>query len=258
MFFFNIEKLGVPVAKVIGGKLDNKIIYLSDKREERNNCLLPFEKLDLTEGSIFQLLPEVNTDRNLTYLSGSEGSGKSYFISMLLKEMKKNKKFKDKPIFLFSEKNKDEQLDKYNISRINIGDNLIEDPLTHDDFADCIVIFDDIDAISDKTIKKAVHDLAKKLIHIGRDLHIDVFITNHNATDGLDTKHIIASAHNVVYFPFGNTERSIKYLAGTYCGLSDQQIKNIKKSGTRWCVIHKHYPNWVLTEKSLYFPNSEE
>jgi ABC-type dipeptide/oligopeptide/nickel transport system ATPase component len=65
---------------------DNKSIqniYLYDKIDKNE---IGFEDLNLSEGFQFQIIPDMNKEREILYIAGSSGSGKSYFCKEYLKE----------------------------------------------------------------------------------------------------------------------------------------------------------------------------
>ena len=77
------------------------------------------------------------------------------------------KAFKDRPIYLFSEKESDDVLDNISgIKRVKMDEHLISDPLDLKDFYDkpCCVVFDDIDSL-EKKLKNAVYLLLNKLFY---------------------------------------------------------------------------------------------
>ena len=96
------------------------------------------------------MLPDVNTERTIIYISGPSGSGKSYFSKLYLKEFKK--KFKTSSIYIISSLMEDESLDDIpNLKRVKIDESLYEDTIDMSDFEpNDIILFDDIDVISDK------------------------------------------------------------------------------------------------------------
>ena len=99
-----------------------------------------------------------------------------------------------------------------------------------EEFEDSVVIFDDIDVISDKKIREAVYNILNKVLEIGRHFKITALVTNHLPTNGKDTRRILNEAHQVIYFPHSASGR-IKYLLIDYLGL-DKKWFSIFESRT--------------------------
>lgn len=60
----------------------------------------------------------------------------------------------------------------------------------------------------------------------------------------------------VVYFPFGAT-RNTHYMLENYVGISKEDMKKIKATKSRWCVVMKSYPQAIVTEKDIWTVASE-
>ena len=198
------------------------------------------------------MLPDSNTERTIIYISGPSGSGKSYFSKLYLKEFKKNKKFKKSPIYIISSLTEDESLDDIpNLKRIKIDESMYEDPIDITDFEpNDVVVFDDIDVISDKKIRESIYKLLNKVLEIGRHYRINCIITNHLPSNGVDTRRILNECHQIVYFPQSSNHK-IRYVLENYIGLSGKQVKYIKNLNTRWAVIYKNFPQLYLTQHEV-------
>ena len=106
----------------------------------------------------------------LTIIRGVSGSGKSTYTRKYLEQYKK--KFKSRPIYLFSSLPSDESLDKVGPKRIKLDETLHTDPIKVDELSESICIFDDIDVISEKKVREAVYDILNQVLEIGRHYKI--------------------------------------------------------------------------------------
>jgi len=244
----NFDKVGRPLAKIEGGTLAGKLVSVAPAEEEGQKRT--YKHVELPEGSKFQLVPNTTKEREIIYITGLSGSGKSTFTSNYIKEYKK--KFKNGDIFLFSALSEDEVLDKHGVKRIKLSAALITDKLTSADFEDALVIFDDIDVISDKKIREAVIATLNSVLEVGRHFKTYCIITNHLPTAGKDTRRVLNEAHEIVYFPHSGSMKGINYLLKEYIGFDNKEIKAIKKLKTRWCCIFKNYPQLAMTERNLW------
>ena len=219
--------------------------------DNKKHNIPTFKELKLTKGTFKMAVNDTDISH---YIAGSPGCGKSYVTCKYAQEYKK--KFPDNKIFLFSEKNSDETLDKCaGIKRIKLDDSIIEDPIPWEEFHDSLVIFDDIDAITDKPMKKALELLSKKILNLGRDRNIYIIITHHDLIDGHDTKSILRSAKTITYFPYCTADINSLYLAKNYGNCNKRDVEKIKQTGTRWATIFRSYPPIILTEKEIWQPN---
>lgn len=244
----NVEKLGKPLAVIEGkGYLDGKQIWVatgSDKPKEG------FPRLDLPEEFHFQQIPNTQSEREILYLTGASGSGKSTYIRKYCEKFKKA--YPDRKIYLFSSLGEDESLDAVKPLRVKMDESLYENPIKPTDVENSLVIFDDQDCIADKKIRTAVLDLANQILEIGRHHKISACFVSHLPTDKGNTRRILNEAHAIIYFPHSGSLRGQRYLLESYVGLDIKDITAIKKMDTRWCCIFKNYPTVCMTEKKIW------
>jgi len=249
----NLNKVGRPLAKIGGGKYNGQIVSVSDQfaskeGEESDGLIREFRKLKIANDSKFQHIPDTTNERSILYITGPSGSGKSTYTRKYLQEY--TKKFKDRPIYLFSSLPKDESLDAVKPKRIRMDASLHEDPIKIEELAQSVCIFDDIDVITDKKIRQAVYDILNQCLEIGRHYKVDTIITNHLPTGGKDTRRVLNEAHAITYFPH-SAGGKIKYMLEEYVGLDRKQIAYIKRQKSRWATIFKNYPMTYLLEHEV-------
>jgi len=254
----NLDKIGRFLAKVEGGRYDRKIISVSSEvkgRGKADNYTRPFSRLHLDGDSKFQQVPCPDTERQILYITGASGSGKSTYTKNYIKQYKKM--YPKRPIYLFSALKEDESLDEVNPQRILIDDTIVEQPLLAEDFKDSCVIFDDTDCISHKKQRDAVNNILSEILETGRHFNTTCILTFHLATGGKDTRRILNEAHSVIYFPHSGSNVGLKRLLQDYLGLDKKTMKQIKDSKSRWACIHRGYPNVIMTEKDVWLPSCD-
>lgn len=251
---FNFEKLGKQLAVIDGGKLGGKIVSIATNEGEQP--VKSFIEIPLKDGK-YQQIPNPKTEREILYIVGPSGSGKSYYTKEYVTQWKKQHKKGE--VFLFSALKEDETLDKLKPApkRIIIDDRLVSEPIPVEEFKDCCVIFDDCDTISNKAHREAVYHILNNILEVGRHHKITCIVTNHLPTAGKDTRRIINESHSVTYFPQSGSAGQMKRLLIDYLGLENSVLKRIRKSNTRWCTIFKNYPVCIMTERWLFSLNSE-
>ena len=108
MLTFEQSKSVKPLCKIIGGKYNNKVISI-DPNINDADYVTTLKKLEIGNSSKLQMIPDTNHERDVYYITGPSGSGKSYFVRMYCEQYKK--KFKNNEIYLFSNLKEDVSLD---------------------------------------------------------------------------------------------------------------------------------------------------
>ena len=113
-----------------------------------------FRHLGIPSDAKLQLIPNEKTERDILYITGPSGSGKSTFVREYIEQYKKV--LKDREVYLFSSLPDDPSLDDIEPKRIRLDSSIYEDPVSMEEFANSVVIFDDVDVLSNKQIRNAV------------------------------------------------------------------------------------------------------
>jgi hypothetical protein len=252
----NFDRIGRFLCKVDGGHYNNKIVSVSSSLvDEKDEYTKPFTKLTLQDGK-FQQIPDPESERQILYITGASGSGKSTYTANYIKHYKKM--FPKNEIYCFSALKEDESLDVVKPKRIMIDNTIWESPIQVDEFKDSLVVLDDIDVISDKKQREAVYNIMNQILETGRHFKITCIITNHLPTGGKDTRRVLNECHSVTYFPHSGTARGLKYLLTEYLGVDKYQMKKIKDLKSRWATVFKNYPTVMMTEKDIWLSANDD
>jgi hypothetical protein len=240
------EDEGRILAKITDGKFKNKLIYVVSETDDVGKS---FSKLELKEGE-FQHMPDPNTERQILYITGASGSGKSTYTARYAKIYKQL--FKNNPIYVFSALKDDESLDVIKPKRFKISkETLLDDPILIDDLKESLCIFDDIDVISDKDLKTEVYNILNQILEVGRHWKISCIITNHLPSNGTYTRRILNECHSVTYFPHSGNNGKIKKFLLDQIGLDKADFIKNKNAKSRWATIFKNYPMVNMTQKEI-------
>ena len=251
----NLDDVGKALAKIENeGKLKNKVVSIANDDEE-DECKKTFRKLELKDQK-FQQMPDKKMNRQILYITGASGSGKSTYIANYCKQYKKV--FPQNEIYVFSSLNEDESLDACKPKRIKIDERMVTDPLTVDDFKDSMVIFDDIDVIGNKQLRESVYQILNALLETGRHTMSSICISNHLPTAGKDTRRVLNECHSVIWFPHSGSGVGMRRLLIDYLGLDKDLISKLKKMKTRWACLMKNYPQIIMTERSIFLVADED
>ena len=213
--------------------------------------------LDANTDDKFQIVPNINTEREVIFISGSSGSGKSFFIKQYIKEYKrvhpKNK------IWLISVLD-DNEFSKYGCKKIDVIKLVQVMPEIKDlmkDLANSLIIFDDSDSFKDKSIKGFVWGLLDNIAQTGRHFNISMCVSSHVLSNYSQTKLILLESHRVVVF-MNNYNLKMKMFLETYCNLDKNVINKLKNVKSRWICINKSYPISWISEKQMEIVNNND
>ena len=235
------QKKGLTPEQLVGETALGKKLYeriLADAAKSTT--------IDLPDDSQFQILPSPDPKkREVFYIAGASGSGKSYMAKGLAECYKKL--FPDREVYLVSKLGDDSTLDALSfLKRVNIQ-SFIDDYPELDEFENCMVIFDDYDTFTgpaEKVITKLIDDLAT----MGRHTNTTMLCLSHYLTNYKKTRLILNEATHIVVYPMATSFHALTYLLKTHVGMTRDDIHDLKKMG-RWVCIYKHYPQWLVASQ---------
>ena len=245
----NFEHVGEPLAIIQSKNAKPKVIYVSENKSGEVHH--SFNSLKLEGNDTFQPIPNTKKERAVQYVTGSSGSGKSYYCAAYCNEFKRI--FPKRDIYLISSLSDDSSIDRMkDLKRIKLNDEFLKTELTSEDSKNTLVIFDDTDCLTNKPIELKVNALLNNLLETGRHTNCYVTYTSHLPCAGNDTKRILNESNTLTFFPASLGGRSLKYLLESYLGLDKAQIQRVKALKSRWVTVVKSYPQIVISEKEIY------
>jgi hypothetical protein len=199
--------------------------------------------VDLPDDGQFQLVPSPDpTKREVFYIAGASGSGKSYIARGIADCYKKL--FPDRGIYLISKLEEDSTLDALpDLKRIKIQ-SLIDDYPALEEFENCLVIFDDYDTFTGNA-EKVIHKLIDDLATMGRHTCTTMLCLSHYLTNYKKTRLLLNEATHIIVYPMATSFHALSYLLKTHIGMTKDDVRDLKKMG-RWVCVYKHYPQWLL------------
>jgi len=225
-------------------KEEIKSLYnkIANKEKADKSIILPSD-------SSFQLIPSNDPNkRQVYYIAGASGSGKSYIARGLAEYYKKF--FPDREIYLISKLDYDETLDSMKIGkpkRINVQ-TLIDDPIDMKELTDSLIIFDDYDCFEGNT-GKIVQQLIDDIAITGRHTNTSMLCLTHYISNYKKTRLLLNECQYMVLYPQATSYHQLCYLLKNHIGLSKQDCLELKKLG-RWICIAKNYPQYLISEHS--------
>eukprot|EP01080_Neovahlkampfia_damariscottae_P008466 gene8466-288_t len=194
------------------------------------------------------------------YVAGPAGSGKSVMCGKIIAEYARNRP--DKNIYVFSDVNEDEALDKYNPIRVLLNQEVADNPITINDIPpSSLILFDDVDAIPDKKIKKSINTLQNVILRTGRHppnypnggiAEISCICTAHNLTNYSETRIILNESNFIVVFPRSTCKANLQYVLTKYYNMSNEDVNKLCSIPTRWAIVQRQFPSYVITQSGVY------
>lgn len=254
----------ISIIKGKNKKLHNKFLVLDTnpkKTKEKIGNKKGYIHLEIDENATFNILPNTNPDkRDLYYICGASGSGKSYIAKQIATNY--HKLYPKRPIYVVSKLENDETLDEMKfIVRLDFSD-WVKEPPNINNISDCMVIFDDVDGIKGK-LGKAVHNFMEDIAITGRKHgdnqgNISMLYITHHITNYSQTALILNESQNFIVYPRSTNTKSLRYLLDNYLGMDLDDIRKIKKLNTRWLWIRSHYPQFIISAHTAKLLNQDE
>lgn len=201
-------------------------------------------------------LPNATGARQVLFIAAPSGSGKSVMSKNYIKSYQAMWPKSD--VYIFSKIQDDPSLEGIkNPYFIPIDDSLITAPvdILNDVEDQSLILFDDIDTVSDKHIAQALTNIMLDCLELGRHKKITVIITSHLIcpNDRKRGRTILNEATRIILFPRCSSAHSIMYFLKVYVGITDKGlIKKILDAPSRWVCINRNFPQYVITAHSAF------
>lgn len=263
-----------PVAVCKGGAWNNKIVWLGPKDMEGSEDDPVFEGLAAPKDTQFMPLPETrNGMRDVVYVTGASGTGKTTFVRECLDNFittfatcekrgkdKTNQEYLPKIIIVCPENPERDPAfkDIPEYSWLTPG-NLLKESISLDDLEDpnhTIVIFDDVEGLTDIKEVAALAKFSQMVLERGRKRHIYCYFISHTAANGRATK-VILNEQNAIWFPSeSSSQANLIYCLEKNMGIPGALFSAIKKNAKdfgRWIMIKTDsQPRYVITPQRLF------
>lgn len=220
--------------------------------EEAQNNPYDMSKLFTIKEGNFRILPtyykhedtgikDDDSLRDIYYIFGPSGSGKTTTATAFARLYRQM--YPNNPIYLFSPqkpKNKPGSLSELNPIVFDVSNpdiayaNFVANPLAISDFADSLVIFDDLEgAVTDKKVLQGINQLMNLILTNGRHYRTSVIYCKHVAAGGYQTKTTFTETNYIIMFPFRERPEKLEYVLKRYCGMSDAERRYISSDERR-------------------------
>jgi len=241
-------------------QFNNQIIYLHDTNDGVKEIQFDDDTL-----SVFPLFKFNKNEKQINRISvyGRSGVGKSSLVGKILDSMK-SKRFgePERDICIISGIKEDEALDKPRgpknnkqlPERVDLFDPGFAE-MTPEDFEKCIVIYDDVEAMTNKAVSRAVLNLRNTMFETSRHFGTDIISISHNCIAGNLTRYANSESTGFFLFPGFSQHHHIQTYLKKYGGFSKEAIAkvvNIGETRSRWTYCSNMSPTYVVHEKGVY------
>lgn len=233
---------------VDGGIDSDDIIDLLDKRSKSERYLLDHNtKFVYKDKTVFPI-PDLNRERELIYIHGSSGSGKSWWTKCYAKLYRKYHKEND--VFVLSHVKKDPSFEGLKYDHIPIDEETLNN-VDLETFKDSLVIFDDTDTPKDKVLQKLIDSLKDDIAQRGRHHNISAIFTTHMACNFIRTRVLLNECDKFVVFPGNGGNKQQEYMVCNYGGMDKKFFNSLKSLKSRWVMFNVRYPNYIVYQSGV-------
>ena len=247
------ELEGKPIGFFVGGVYDKKVLYAY---KGRKNYEL-FAEIDISKHEHGKIKPIHNVDGNdVVYFCGSSGSGKTTMAAeYILSFLKQHPKWK---VYIISRIPYKEDPALSHLKMIQLD---IDEPIdfVEEEYEDCLFFFDDVLNLTDKAKRDNVEKLIIDLLENARKSNVSVFLTSHIINPQNKMARIVLNeVKSLVVFPESASAHQLKYALNKYFNMSNQKIKKVIDSDSRYVVVSRTCPNYCLEEQKAYMANDQD
>lgn len=257
------ETKGVAIAELLfNEKVDNKtkkkILYYYDDDSMGEKSIF----IDTKQAKFHPIpfLPSEGLHRVAPLIFGNSGSGKSVYLSKMIKRMRQtHKDYKKKKIYLFCANQECGDIDpafsdlKLPIEKVDL--NWAAGNLTIEMLRDTIVIFDDFLHTQNKAIDIFIQSLLGALLERSRKLRCSIFMILHNPRAGKSTVLPLIESTSFSGFPASNLN-GLSKLCKNYLDWNMKELEYLKTlngNGRFTSVYINKVPNYLISEDRVLF-----
>ena len=192
-------------------------------------------------------LPTMRSDRDLIYVSGPSGAGKTTWAKLFMEEY--HEKYPNNVILTLSKKPwKPQPGVKSKPLKITMA---TFRKLDLDKLRDSLIVVDDYENLGPKRIQQAAKDWLKEIMNLGREYNISLILITHEIMNYRQTKQILNEANKVVIFPKSGARYQYRNFLKQYMGFNKSTVESIMSSPSRWVMLHRDCPLYTLSENEI-------
>lgn len=134
-----------------------------------------------------------------------------------------------------------------------IDETLLSDPPPLSLFENTLCIFDDVESNVEQRVRAGILELRDSLINTGRHHQIDVIVARQQLLDFGTTRTLLNNIYQIVGFPKSAGKHHFAAFLERYMALDKGIIHNIMNTPSRWVLINRSQPQYVLSQAGISF-----
>lgn len=247
----NFEKKGQCYFRIYNTKTKKyRDVYISANEAKQN-----IDVLRANPDEEFVLVPNEKIERQVMYITGRSGAGKSYVAGKYADEY--HKTYPKRDIILFSLVPEDDSIDRKFIKKIDLEKLSEAEDLTLEDFKDTLCIFDDVDGDlikKHKVLASKMKSIQDQILLMGRHYNVSALVLAHEGCRAKESKRILNECSSITIFPYHMKNHDLKYITAEYWGLSLSQRKRLLEvaKDSRSVTYIMSYPPVIFSSKLCY------
>jgi len=219
-----------------------------------------FSKPKVADSFIGNFFPSIETETDRVLATGPSGAGKTTFCAEMI--IHYLSLFPDRKVFIISSLEEDvtlEPLQEYfeeNIIRFNLPEMFLDEnsEIDPDTLASSMVFFDDVDTLINPHLRTKVLTFRDFLLEQHRHFNIFLLMTTHLMSNFRETRRLLNETRKIVVFPGSGADYHILNFLTKFVGIGMRRAKEIVNktdNHTRWVMISKTAPLYMITENKL-------
>lgn len=256
----NIEDLNkiCPFCDKTFKRKDNMLYHIQQhvciKKNQNKRGIISNEfNLKLKNNEYLEKIPLELEEHEVIFVTGPPKCGKTYWVNEYVKMFKY---IYNKPVYRISRIVHDETIknEEENYIYIPINDEL---QLKMEHFENSLIIFDDIESSEFPKASKMAFNFMDDVCKNGRHHKISVIFCNQECRMGNKTKPILSTVTSIVIFPLNTSLYQTEKLLKDHIGMSKKQINDALKLNSRWIVINRASPQYIMYDHGIYILGRE-
>lgn len=259
------------IAKVIPKEDSTRIETIEERKKRIKASDAPERLIDLiSSDNLEELKQEVVLDDpderlqplmvlhdgcpNRMYVVGQSYTGKTFQAAKMAQDWH-NLFPKSKVAYISFNDGDDKSCNNKNIEnfyKLNITEDILEDPISLDELHDKLVIFDDVEGFSNPKIVKTLETLSKQCINQGRHKSIGTIICRQKLLDGHKSAFVLNGVHQILGFPHSGSRHQLRKYLDKYLNLPKKKIERLLNVPSRWVLINVCNPMYCVFERGAF------
>lgn len=237
-------------------KFADRYIYVVTHDKPIYNPRLSIDESDYGFGTIVPIMVEQDDGYpNRVFIAGGTLCGKSLMASVLCNDY--NSQHKKNNIIVVSSVDDTRNYNDVRVKRLvcmKVDDSLLDDPIDLERLKKSCTVFDDIEAHEDKDVVRELENMRDRCIRTGRHYDTACIVSNQTLLGSDKTKQALSNCFQVIAYPSSAGKYQLTQFLTRYMSFNKDQIQRIMNLPSRYVLINRTMPNYILSENEVFMP----